>query len=353
MTTSLPADMQRALMTGIRRLRYDRAPIPEPSPGEVLVRVHHVGVCGSDLHYYADGRIGDFVVDGDFVLGHEAAGEVVALGEGVTGLAAGQLVAMEPGIPCGRCSHCLSGRYNLCPDVIFWATPPVGGVFQEYVTHPVWLCFPLPEGMSTIEGAMIEPLAVGWHAGNLSEAKIGQTAVILGAGCIGLMNLLALRARGLRKIHVIDRLPLRLGRAAALGAASVINNAQTDPVAAVMEATNGRGADLVFENAGHPATTALTAELVARGGTIVLTGMAADPRVTYNFGPLMSREATIRTVFRYHGCYPAAIEAVASGLAPVLDVVSDIRGFSELESALADNLDRKAEIVKMVIDMRT
>ena len=347
----LPPTMRRAVMTGIRQLRFEDVPIPQPAPGEVLVRIGHVGVCGSDLHYYAEGRIGGFVVNGDFVLGHEAAGTVVALGDGVTGLEPGQRVAMEPGIGCGRCAYCLDGRYHLCPDVIFWATPPVDGVYQDYISHPAHLCFPLPVGMTTLEGAMIEPLAVGWHACNQAGAQVGQSACILGAGCIGLMTMLALRARGLREIYVVDRLPLRLERAEALGAAGVIDGSTTDVVAAIRERTGGRGVDHVFETAGHPETTRMTAHLAARGGVITLVGMAADPSFTFDFAPLMDGELTLRTVFRYHNCYPAAIRAVADGLVPVAQVVSDVRPFSELEQALSDNLDRKAEIVKMAIAM--
>ena len=178
--------MKTAVMTGISQVEIQQRPIPVPADDEELVKVEYVGICGSDLHYYESGRIGIFIVEPPFVLGHEAGGTVVEVGAGVKDLKVGDRVALEPGKTCGHCEHCKEGKYNLCEDVIFFATPPVDGVFQEYVAHEAGLCFRLPDNMSTMEGALIEPLAVGMHAANQGEAHLGQTAVVTGAGCIGL-----------------------------------------------------------------------------------------------------------------------------------------------------------------------
>ena len=234
--------MKTAVMTDIMEVEIQERPIPQPKDDEVLVKVEYVGICGSDLHYYESGRIGDFVVKPPFVLGHEAGGTVVEVGANVKNLKVGDRVAMEPGKTCGHCEFCKSGKYNLCEDVVFFATPPVDGVFQEYVAHEAGLCFKLPDNVSTLEGALIEPLAVGMHAARQGEAKLGQTAVVTGAGCIGLVSLLSLKAMGVTKVIVVDVMEKRLQKALELGADAVINGKEEDTVARIQELT---GADLV------------------------------------------------------------------------------------------------------------
>ena len=220
--------MKTAVMTDIMEVEIQERPIPQPKDDEVLVKVEYVGICGSDLHYYESGRIGDFVVKPPFVLGHEAGGTVVEVGANVKNLKVGDRVAMEPGKTCGHCEFCKSGKYNLCEDVVFFATPPVDGVFQEYVAHEAGLCFKLPDNVSTLEGALIEPLAVGMHAARQGEAKLGQTAVVTGAGCIGLVSLLSLKAMGVTKVIVVDVMEKRLQKALELGADSVINGKEEE-----------------------------------------------------------------------------------------------------------------------------
>ena len=226
------------------------SPIPVPKDNEVLVKVEYVGICGSDLHYYEQGRIGDYIVKPPFVLGHESGGTVVAVGKDVTHLKAGDRVALEPGKTCGKCEFCKTGRYNLCPDVVFFATPPVDGVFQEYVAHEADLCFKLPDNVSTLEGALIEPLAVGFHAAKQGNAHFGQTAVVTGAGCIGLVSMMALKALGVTEVYVVDIMQKRLDKAMELGASGVVNGKEKDTVREIMALTGGRGCDLVIETSG-------------------------------------------------------------------------------------------------------
>ncbi|MDD4797465.1 MAG: alcohol dehydrogenase catalytic domain-containing protein, partial [Eubacteriales bacterium] len=159
---------------------------PKAGPGQLLVQIKHTGICGSDLHYYQHGKIGRYVVEYPFLLGHESAGIVAEVGDGVAGFAVGDRVTMEPGYTCGKCEFCKTGRYNLCPDVIFFATPPVQGTLCQYVAHPADMCFKLPDNISTLEGALVEPLAVGFHAAGQGDARPGKTAAVLGSGCIGL-----------------------------------------------------------------------------------------------------------------------------------------------------------------------
>lgn len=215
--------MKVAVMEDIGKMNLVERPIPKPQKNEVLVKLEYVGICGSDLHYYEHGRIGDYIVKPPFVLGHEASGIIVEIGENVKNLKLGDRVALEPGKTCGNCEFCKKGLYNLCPDVVFFATPPVDGVFQEYVAHEAALCFKLPDNMTTLEGALIEPLAVGFHAAIQGDAHLGQTAVVMGAGCIGLVSILALKARGVNNIYVVDIIEKRLEKARELGATGIIN----------------------------------------------------------------------------------------------------------------------------------
>lgn len=209
--------MKTAVMTGISQVEIQQRPIPVPADDEVLVKVEYVGICGSDLHYYESGRIGNFIVEPPFVLGHEPAALLWKSGQGLRTLRLVTESLWNRGKTCGHCEHCKEGKYNLCEDVIFFATPPVDGVFQEYVAHEAGLCFRLPDNMSTMEGALIEPLAVGMHAANQGGAHLGQTAVVTGAGCIGLCTLLSLRAMGVSKIIVVDIMQKRLDKALELG----------------------------------------------------------------------------------------------------------------------------------------
>lgn len=242
--------------TGIEKLEVGEAPMPVMGADDVTIKVQSVGVCGSDLHYYRKGSIGDFVVEYPFILGHEAAGVVTAVGENVKKIKVGDRVCMEPGVPCMKCEECLSGNYNLCKDVKFWATPPYDGVLSEYITHPAAFTFPIPDNMSFTEGALVEPLAIGLHACNTGGVKLGQTVVIMGAGCIGLVTLLAAKAYGATQIIVGDVIDKRLAKAEELGAV-IVNTKNDDIVAKVMELTKGHGADVCIDCAGFSATVDL------------------------------------------------------------------------------------------------
>ena len=286
------------------------------------------------------------------MLGHECAGTVVAVGEDVTNLKAGDRVALEPGITCGTCEFCKSCRYNLCPDVVFLATPPVQGCYEQYIAFPENMCFKLPENMSTLEGCLIEPLSVGFYAANQGEVGTGDVAVILGAGCIGLVTLLACKAHGAGQIIVADLVDARLEKARELGAAAVINSGKTDLLEEVRRLTNGRGADVVFETAGSAATIAQTPFLVRRGGTITLVGIAAQEEINYNFAQIMDKEATIKSVFRYRNIYPKAIAAVASGAIDIKRIVTHEFDLEHIQEAFGEAINNKTDLVKAVIKVQ-
>lgn len=341
--------MRVAIMEGIGKMGFTQRPIPTPKEDEVLVKLEYVGICGSDMHYYETGAIGDFVVEPPFVLGHEPGGTVVEVGSKVTHLKVGDRVALEPGKTCGHCRYCREGKYNLCPDVVFFATPPVDGVFQEYVAHEADLCFKLPDNVSTLEGALIEPLAVGFHAAIQGDAHLGQKAVVMGAGCIGLVSMMALKARGVQDVYVVDVMDKRLEKAMELGATAVINGKKEDVVARLNQLTGGMGTDLAIDTAGSEFTVRQAIMAAAKGSTIVLVGYSRTGEMNMPTDFILNKELTLKSVFRYRHIYPIAIEAVASGKVNLKGIVSNIFPLSDIQNAMDESIRNKADIVKSVI----
>ena len=341
--------MKTAVMLGIGEMGFEERDIPQVKDDEVLVKLEYVGICGSDLHYYETGAIGDYVVEPPFVLGHEPGGTVVEVGKNVTHLKAGDRVALEPGKTCGHCEFCKTGRYNLCPDVVFFATPPVDGVFQEYVAHEADLCFKLPDNVSTLEGALIEPLAVGFHAAIQGDAHLGQKAVVMGAGCIGLVSMMALKARGVSEVYVVDIMEKRLQKALELGADGVINGAEENVEEKICQITDGRGVDLVIETAGTEITTRQAISIAKKGSNIVLVGYSKSGEMTLPTSLVLDKELTFKTVFRYRHIYPMAIEAVSQGKVNLKGIVTDIFDLDDAQKAMDYSVNNKADIVKAVI----
>lgn len=341
--------MKTAVMLGIGEMGFEERDIPQVKDDEMLVKLEYVGICGSDLHYYETGAIGDYVVEPPFVLGHEPGGTVVEVGKNVTHLKAGDRVALEPGKTCGHCEFCKTGRYNLCPDVVFFATPPVDGVFQEYVAHEADLCFKLPDNVSTLEGALIEPLAVGFHAAIQGDAHLGQKAVVMGAGCIGLVSMMALKARGVSEVYVVDIMEKRLKKALELGADGVINGAEENVEQKIRQITDGRGVDLVIETAGTEITTRQAISIAKKGSNIVLVGYSKSGEMTLPMSLVLDKELTFKTVFRYRHIYPMAIEAVAQGKVNLKGIVTDIFDLDDVQKAMDYSVNNKTDIVKAVI----
>ena len=336
-------------MTGLNKMEIREIEVPVPKEKQVLVKLEYVGICGSDVHYLEYGKIGDFIVNGDFILGHECAGTVVALGSGVKNLKVGDRVALEPGCTCGQCEFCKTGRYNLCPDVEFLATPPYDGCLMNYIAFPENMAFKLPDGISTKEGALVEPLAVGIHAAKQGNVKLGDSVVILGAGTIGLVTLLACKAFGATDITVVDVIPKRLEYAEKLGATATVNAAETDVLAEIDRLTNKKGADVVLETAGSAKTVAQTPYLVKNGGCIVLVGMAPQDIIEYNFSKIMAKEAEIKSVFRYRNIYPQAIKAVSKGIIDISGIITHEFAFDDVAEAFNFVINNKQEVVKAVI----
>ena len=330
-------------------MKIQDAPMPEPKDDEVLLKVEYVGICGSDIHGFESGP---FIPPKDpnqkIGLGHECGGTVVSVGSKVKKIKVGDRVNIEPGIPCGKCKFCLSGHYNICPDVDFLATQPnYRGALTNYITHPETLTYKLPDNMDTMEGALVEPAAVGMHAAMEADVKPGKKIVILGAGCIGLMTLQACRVMGATEIVVVDMIEKRLNMAKKLGAMETINGGKEDTVARAKEILGELGADIVFETAGARATAAQTTKLVMRGGRIMIVGtVPGDTPVNFLS---INREVKIQTVFRYANNYPVTIEAISSGRFDVKSMVTDIYDYKDVQRAFEESLSRKSEIIKGVI----
>ena len=343
-----------AFMRGTDKMIIKEIEVPEVGEKEVLVQLEYVGICGSDVHYFHHGNCGAYKVnlEEDYMLGHECAGTVVEVGANVKDLKVGDKVALEPGITCGQCEFCKAGKYNLCPDVVFLATPPVQGCYEEYIAFPENMCFKLPENMTTKEGCLIEPLSVGFHAANQGDVQVGESVVILGAGCIGLVTLLACKAHGAGNIIVADIVDARLEKAKELGATHVINSKEVNALEEIARLTGGKGADKVFETAGSPITIAQTAFAVKRGGTITLVGLSAQEEINYNFAQIMDKDATIKSVFRYRNIYPKAIEAVSAGAIDVNGIVTHEFDLEHIQEAFEEAINNKTDLVKAVIKIK-
>ncbi|MBB6645705.1 NAD(P)-dependent alcohol dehydrogenase [Halobellus ruber] len=321
--------MRTAVLIEPHQFELQDRPRPSPGPDEVLVAVGEVGICGSDVHYYEHGRIGDIVVEDPLVLGHESAGTVIDTGENVATLEPGDRVALEPGVPCRRCSHCTGGDYHLCADVRFMATPPHDGSFAEYVSWPEDFAYKLPTTVSTTEGALCEPLSVGIHACRRGNVGTGDTVLVTGAGPIGLMILEAARATGATDIILTDVVEEKLAFARERGADLAVNVAEADLEAAVDQYTDGVGVDVVVEASGAASSIRSTLDAVKRGGTVVLVGLANEATVPFDVLDIIDNELDVLGSFRYKNTYPAAIDLLADG-------VVDVEGIVEFESTLAD-----------------
>ncbi|MFG2859043.1 NAD(P)-dependent alcohol dehydrogenase [Streptomyces sioyaensis] len=325
-TSAIPATMRAAVLHGPGQLSIEERPVPVPGPGEVLVRVEAVGTCGSDVHYYRHGRIGDFVVREPLVLGHEAAGTVVACGPGADADRKGRRVSIEPGTPCGGCAQCRAGRYNLCPGMRFLATPPVDGAFCEYLVVQQDFAHEVPDSLTVEEAALLEPLSVAVWACRKARVAPGDRVLITGAGPIGLVAAQTARAFGAGEVLVTDVLPHRLALARAAGA-TALDVSRTPLHEAEFTPT------VLLECSGVPAVSSEAIRTVGRAGRVVLIGMGGD-EVPLPVSRVQHHELEVTGVFRYAHTWPAATALVQSGAVRLDSLVSHSYGLAEAESAL-------------------
>lgn len=323
--------MRASVMTGVQALQVEDRPVPRPDEHEVLVEVAAVGVCGSDVHYYRHGRIGDFVVDAPMVLGHELSGRIVAAGAAVDPDRVGQRVAVEPQRPCRRCTQCRAGRYNLCPSMKFFATPPVDGAFCRYVVTEDDMAHPVPDSMSDDAAALLEPLSVAIATMRKAHVVPGSSILIAGAGPIGVICAQAARAFGASRIVVTDLVASRREKALQFGATEIIDPAAVDvsaiePVDAFVDAT------------GVPHAVVSGIKAVGPAGHVVLVGMGAD-EYTLPVSHISNLEITVTGVFRYTDTWPAAIHLVSSGAVDLDGMVTGRYDLDHVGDALDSDTD--------------
>ena len=342
--------MKAAVLTKLRTIEVQELDVPTPGPDEALVRIRACGLCGSDVHYFEHGKIGPYVVTKPIILGHEAAGEVVAVGSEVRNVAPGQRVTIEPGVTCGRCEYCKSGRYNLCPEVRFLATPPYDGAFCEYIAIRADFLYPIPDSMSYEKAALIEPLSVGLHAVNRGGLKTGETVVIMGMGPIGMMTLLAAKAAGAGRVIGVDLEAFRLDRALQMGADGVVNLREEDGMEAILRLNGGRKADLAIETAGNGKAAQASLQAVRRGGRVVLVGLPQEEATPVSIPYIVDNEIDIRGVFRYHNTYPTGVAVMAAENLNLDPIITDRMTLDETPRAFEKAINEKNRTLKIVIE---
>jgi D-xylulose reductase len=336
--------LERAGELSLREIAIDET----LGPRDVRIAIRNVGICGSDVHYYEHGAIGQFVVREPMVLGHEASGTVIECGAAVSTLQIGDRVCMEPGVPDPNSRAARLGMYNLDPAVRFWATPPVHGVLRPTVVHPADYTFRLPDNVSYAEGAMVEPLAVGMHAAHKAAICPGDVAVVIGAGTIGLMTVLSALAGGCSRVIVSDVLRPKLDLAETLGPVAGVDVTVDDLGEVVRDATGGWGADIVFEASGNARAAAGVFQLLCPGGRVVFIGMPDGP-IAYDVVAASVVEARVEHVFRYAHVYPRALALMGSAKIDVKPMITDTFAFEEGLEAFAFAQHMPAASVKAQI----
>lgn len=336
-----------ALLLENRKIEIGDSPMPEMRPGYAKVKVEYCGVCGSDVHFYSFGEP-EFPDVYPFILGHEFAGIVVEVADDVTDLKVGDRVCVEPGTFCGKCEWCKKGKYNLCKNMEFLSAPRTLGAMREYITHPAELCFKFPDNVSTLEAALVEPLAVGMSSVIRSGIHVGDSAVVLGCGCIGLVTIMALKAAGITDITAVDLFDIRLNKALEVGATRVINTKDKDTAAEVLKYYDNIGPDYVFETAGSRYTAEASVYICKKGGIIMQVGNVVG-ETSLNLQRMCDKELTLMTCFRYRNVYPVCIEAIAAGRINVKNIISEVYPFERIMDAFEDCINNRQSMVKAVV----
>lgn len=300
-------------------------PVPEPGHDQVLVRIASVGVCGSDVHYFEHGRIGSYEVREPLILGHEASGVIEQVGSSVDPSRIGQRVSIEPGVPCRSCEYCLSGHYNLCPEVEFYATPPYDGAFAELVLTHHAFAHPVPDSLSDDAAALVEPLSVALWAAQRAAVTAGDTVLVTGAGPVGLLMVAVARALGAANVYACDINAERLTVASRMGATDIVHGSFAD--------AHLKAPTVLLEGSGHPGATIDGIMALAPAGRAILVGMGGDELVL-PLSRVQERELIITGTFRYAGTWPVAIELVASGRIDLDALVSGYFGLDQVPDAL-------------------
>lgn len=316
-----------------RRFRLTETPIADPGPGEVQAAVRMVGICGSDLHYFVEGRIGDRACVYPMVLGHEPIGSVLRTGPGVTGWSKGDGVALEPALYCYHCEFCMTGRHNVCANIGFLSSPGTPGFFREVVNLPAANLLALPRGMADRTAVLHEPLAVILHSMKIAGPRVGETALVFGAGPIGLLTVAVLKLAGIRRLWTVDPVGHRRELAREVGADEAIDPAQADPVREILRATGGRGVDLTVDCAAKGDTVNQALHATRSAGRVVVTAAPSEVRVPVEFHTMRRREIALLPVHRSVHDGPAALELLAEEPERFAPIVTHVRSMATIQNA--------------------
>lgn len=341
--------MKVLLLSEYKKLELADVPRPAPTAGEVLVRVAACGICGSDVHGY-DGTSGRRIPP--IVMGHEAAGTVAEVGAGVTAFKEGDRVTFDSTVYCGECDYCRSGEVNLCDrrQVVGVSCGDYrrAGAFAEYVVVPQRIVYQLPEGLSFPEAAMLEAVSVALHAVRLSELKGGETALVIGAGMIGLLTLQAARAGGASRVIVADVDATRLKLAKEMGADEALHLSGAELVAEVMRLTEDRGVDVALEAVGRNETISVAIDSVRKGGTVTLIGNIS-PEVTLPLQKVVTRQLRLQGTAASAGEYPQAIELMLSGKIQVKPLITAVAPLDDGPRWFERLYAREPNLMKVVL----
>ncbi len=344
--------MKALVLSEYKHLEITDLPDPTPGRGEVLVSVAACGICGSDVHGY-DGSSGRRIPP--IVMGHEAAGTIAALGDGVSGFAEGDRVTFDSTIFCGDCDNCRRGDVNLCDHRevlgVSCAEFKRAGAFAEYVAVPSRILYRLPEKLSFTEAAMLEAVSVALHGVSLAQISTGCAALVVGAGMIGLLTLQALRAAGCSRIFVTDLDSTRLKLAREVGATAVLSS-DADVVEQIMQLTEGAGVDVVIEAVGRNETVKVAIESVRKGGTVVLVGNIS-PEVTLPLQKVVTRQIRLQGSCASSGEYPRALELLASGAIQVAPLITAIAPLEEGPRWFERLYAREPNLMKVILTPET
>jgi L-iditol 2-dehydrogenase len=331
-TDILPESMRASVLVGTKDLTIENRKLPEYASDEVLIKIAAVGVCGSDVHYYRHGRIGDFVVDAPLVLGHEVSGTIVDVGEDVDPARVGQRVAIEPQRPCGKCRECRAGHYNLCPKMEFYATPPIDGAFAEYAVIQDAFAHAIPDNLTDEAAALLEPLSVAITTMRKAHVVPGSSVLIAGAGPIGIICAQTAKAFGAAEVIVTDLVAEKRERALTYGATRVIDPIEVDV------ANAGLDVNAFIDASGSPRAVTAGIKAVRPAGYVVLVGLG-NPEMTLPVEHIQNYEINVTGIFRYTDTWPAAIHLVSSGLVELDSLVTGRFGLNEVEAALDSDQD--------------
>jgi L-iditol 2-dehydrogenase len=342
--------MRLAQLVRPHRFEFIERPCPEPGPGEIRVRVEAVGVCGSDLHYFSEGSIGDTPCVYPMVLGHEPAGVIDKLGPGVSGWATGDRAVFEPALYCYHCEFCVTGRHNICANIRFLSMPEDPGFLREYVNLPLTNVLPLPPGLSMAEGSLAEPLAVALHSLQFASLRPGETAVVFGAGPIGLLTVAALRLSGASRIWAVEPVPARRSLALTMGADAAVDPSESAALSILRE-TGKRGVDVAFDCASKNDTLNECLHATRNGGRVILTGIPSVEQVPIEFHVMRRKELALFNVRRSNHETGAAIDLLSREAARFRPMLTHTLPLDRVQQAFEIAESYSDGVGKMVVEV--